>query len=121
MERERKLRHLQLDAIRTLWREIQKLHAGRKDGLNTPSTPITPLTPLTPLESGKRPSGCSGNKNKVYSEQSVKELTEFCTSLQSQVLMLMYMDPDVYAPNAYINQGLYGVNVFKSLDQLVLI
>ncbi|KAB7498196.1 Centrosomal protein [Armadillidium nasatum] len=85
LQREKKLRHLQLDAIRTLWREIQKLQAGgRKEGVNTPSTPMTPLTPLTPLEGGKKVSGAAG-KNKVYSEQSVKELTEFCSSLQSQV------------------------------------
>lgn len=49
LERERRLRHMQLDAIRTLWREIQKLHATKKDGVTTPGTPMTPLTPLTPL------------------------------------------------------------------------
>ncbi|KAK8754071.1 hypothetical protein OTU49_009538, partial [Cherax quadricarinatus] len=29
LERERRLRHMQLDAIRTLWREIQKLQVGQ--------------------------------------------------------------------------------------------
>ncbi|XP_071524302.1 uncharacterized protein Cep97 isoform X2 [Panulirus ornatus] len=82
LERERRLRHMQLDAIRTLWREIQKLQASKRDGVNTPSTPITPLTPLTPLDSKD---GATSTGTKKYSEESVKELTQFCASLQGQV------------------------------------
>ncbi|XP_053630153.1 serine-rich adhesin for platelets isoform X3 [Cherax quadricarinatus] len=84
LERERRLRHMQLDAIRTLWREIQKLQASKRDGVNTPSTPITPLTPLTPLDS-KEGAASAPAGTKKYSEESVKELTEFCASLQGQV------------------------------------
>ncbi|KAK4289378.1 hypothetical protein Pmani_037645 [Petrolisthes manimaculis] len=93
LERERRLRHMQLEAIRTLWREIQKLQASRREGggVVTPSTPITPLTPLTPLETN-REAGVTGGgttaapvSSKNYSEESVKELTEFCTALQGQV------------------------------------
>ncbi|KAG7168996.1 Centrosomal protein of 97 kDa-like 1, partial [Homarus americanus] len=82
LERERRLRHMQLDAIRTLWREIQKLQASKRDGVNTPSTPVTPLTPLTPLDAKE---GATSAGPKKYSEESVKELTEFCASLQGQV------------------------------------
>ncbi|XP_047485306.1 uncharacterized protein LOC125036607 isoform X3 [Penaeus chinensis] len=81
LERERRLRHMQLDAIRTLWREIQKLQVNKRDGVNTPSTPMTPLTPLTPLDAKE---GATGGPKK-YSEESVKELTQFCQSLQGQV------------------------------------
>lgn len=88
---------MQLEAIRTLWREIQKLQASKRDGggLNTPSTPMTPLTPLTPMDNCHREGSAQGGqgaaapapsgKGKKYSEESVKELTEFCAALQSQV------------------------------------
>ncbi|XP_068236755.1 serine-rich adhesin for platelets-like isoform X2 [Palaemon carinicauda] len=82
LERERRLRHMQLDAIRTLWREIQKLQATKREDV-TPSTPMTPLTPLTPLDAIKDNNGTVSVKK--YSEESVKQLTEFCTSLQGQV------------------------------------
>ncbi|KAK7071626.1 hypothetical protein SK128_014587 [Halocaridina rubra] len=82
LEKERRLRHMQLDAIRTLWREIQKLQATKQNDI-TPSTPMTPLTPLTPFDASKESSGTVIVKK--YSEESVKELTEFCTSLQGQV------------------------------------
>lgn len=80
MERERRLRHMQLEAIRTLWREIQKLQANK---VNTPSTPMTPLTPLTPLE--VREGTAAAASTKKYSEESVQELTKFCAALQGQV------------------------------------
>ncbi|XP_045127061.1 flocculation protein FLO11-like isoform X2 [Portunus trituberculatus] len=97
LERERRLRHMQLEAIRTLWREIQKLQASKRDGgLNTPSTPMTPLTPLTPMDNSSREGAQAGTAaappavavpgaGKKYSEESVKELTQFCAALQGQV------------------------------------
>ncbi|XP_063849113.1 uncharacterized protein LOC135093623 isoform X2 [Scylla paramamosain] len=97
LERERRLRHMQLEAIRTLWREIQKLQASKRDGgLNTPSTPMTPLTPLTPMDNSNREGAQAGTAaapapvaapggGKKYSEESVKELTQFCAALQGQV------------------------------------
>ncbi|XP_069182530.1 centrosomal protein of 97 kDa isoform X6 [Procambarus clarkii] len=89
LERERRLRHMQLDAIRTLWREIQKLQANKREGVTTPSTPITPLTPLTPLDAKEGAAAATAAAvaagTKKYSEESVKELTEFCASLQGQV------------------------------------
>lgn len=99
LERERRLRHMQLEAIRTLWREIQKLQASRREGggVNTPSTPITPLTPLTPLETNKEGAAGGGGATgpvapKKYSEESVKELTEFCTALQGQVIIIKFIN-----------------------------
>lgn len=105
LERERRLRHMQLEAIRTLWREIQKLQVSKREGggLNTPSTPMTPLTPLTPLENYHREGGAQGGqggaagassaKGKKYSEESVKELTEFCAALQQQVSCCLLQRP----------------------------
>lgn len=87
--RERKLRHLQLDAIRTLWREIQKLQAsGRKDSANTPSTPMTPITPLTPLDINKKVASSSDAKG-----NSESELKELCNSLQLQVFIIIINFP----------------------------
>ena len=79
---------MQLDAIRSLWRQIQKLQTGKRDGVATPSTPMTPLTPLTPLDAKEKTdknTATAAGKTKIYSEESVKELTQFCTVLQNEV------------------------------------
>ena len=80
---------MQLDAIRSLWRQIQKLQTGKRDGVGTPSTPMTPLTPLTPLDTKEKGDkgivSAKGVNARTYSEESVKELTLFCTSLQNEV------------------------------------
>ncbi|XP_047735452.1 uncharacterized protein LOC108683348 isoform X1 [Hyalella azteca] len=88
LERERRLRHLQLEAIRALWRQIGRLQTGRTTPASTPSS--TPLTPSTPMDA-LLPKGSLGSKRSSScrsTDDTVKDLTQFCNQLQGQVVTL---------------------------------
>ena len=83
LERERKLRALQMDAIKVLWKEVQLMDEARTAGHGAPSSTLGGLQ----LENDiVRPSGRGGSK--ISSRSSEHSIAKLMETLQVTIYLL---------------------------------